>query len=283
MATGAEYQTILDGVSYFYKQYNWNATYEEVPQQNRTTVYQKVEDLSGTLSQILKTKEAFESQYSNQGEENSDQNWMLSCLNDYLLDYQKLIDSYYQLNVAWEDMFTNHIVKITSDITSPDEMPSGAYKIVGASYLLYLGEYYYQKHMVLNQNIDNRFAHKVLATKDKDDSLNLSLCETYDETFENYKTIPGLLDNLSEPSKSSDVLFYYTVAVQKLATLKTAIKNYQTAVSQINSYKQSHKGADVPADSPTYQYVNYTKMVDAEVINYQNFLISAINFITSNS
>ena len=281
LATGAEYQTILDGVSYFYKQYNWNATYEEVPQQNRTKVYQKVEDLSETLSQLFKTKEAFESDYSNQGEANSDQNWMISCLRNYLLAYQKLIDNYYQLNTSWEDMFTNYIVKITGDITTPEEMPSGAYKIVGSSYLLYLGEYYYQKHMVLNQNIDNRFAHKVLATKKEDGSLTLSKCQTYDEAFENYKAIKSLLDNLSEQPKSSDVLFYYIVAVQKLATLKTTIKNYKTAVSQINAYRQSHKMADVPTDSPTYQYVKYTQMADAEVINYQNFLISSLNFIAS--
>ena len=62
---------------------------------------------------------------------------------------------------------------------------------------------------------------------------------------------------------------------------ETTIKNYKTAVSQINAYRQSHKMADVPTDSPIYQYVKYTQMADAEVINYQNFLISSLNFIAS--
>jgi len=267
LAKGAEYETIITGITSFYYNRSIVTSFIDIPQDLISELYVYIDDLDGILEKVLDKKEAFESTVINFNNVDINSQIILGTLKSYLKSYSKLIEQFYKINSLCEEIYTSYIyVPSSSTIT----LRQGELQRLVLSSALYIAEYYHQKQLVLNSNLENRFGYQKIVDSKSNTVVDN---DNYDKGFENFKKIVENLLDVADPSNLNDpdYLSYYNAANLKLKTLKTNIKNYQAAVQKVTDYKIKNK--TISKDSSVYSYVQFIEEMDTEIQSYQNYLM----------
>lgn len=269
LAKGAEYESIMTAVTSFYNNKSIVTSFIEIPKKLISQLYIYIDELESILENVLDRKEVFETTVINFNNVDINSQVISGAVKTYLKAYSKLIGQFYKINSLCEEIYTSYIY-VPSDTTIT--LRQGELQRLVLSSAVYLAEYYHQKQMILNSDLGNRFGYQKIIdinTSAAIDNVN------YDAGFENFKKIVTNLLDVADPSNLSDpnYLTYYNAGNVKLKTLKTNIKNYQTAVQKVVDYKNKHKNTTITEDCEVYQYVQFIEKMDIEIQNYQNYLM----------
>ena len=286
-----EFDAIMKSVSNFYIYKSFVNTLD-VKQELLTEMYERVDDLNSSLQKTLKKKEGFETRFEGLSDDKLNSSTITSSLQSYFGDYVELIQKFYLINETYEKIFTTYVYvpeQVTPFISSENfldipeiSVPLGETSRVVLSSQLYLGEYYYQKHFVLNNDLTNLFGHQTIYDKDSNTNIENT---NYDELFAEFKEIVKNTANVGNPSNPTnpDAVTYYNACITKLDGLKVGVKNYTKAVEKVNEYlkKNNYKSMEqIEADKIEYHYVQFIKNFDNEIASYQTYLLNNIIFKT---
>ena len=268
LKVSGEYQVIIQAITDFFAKKSYNYTFIDVPQQMHTKLYNAVDNLSSTLNKLVLQKQSLEATLQNFGVANANEVPVQESFKLFLKQYDKLIAKLYQVNKTFEEIYTGYIHKPETVTQLSGGVPEYETGRLVLSSELYLAEYYYQKHMVLSSAYETQFASKYIGT---------TANQNYDSIFANFVKIVTNVENVAEPAdrNDADVITYYNACLQKFDSLKTNLKNYEKAVSKIVEYKNSHT-KPIDEKSSVYHYVEFIEEFDAEVMDYQNYLIARI-------
>ena len=269
LAEGQEYQTIMEAVSCFYQNRALIDILTEVPQDFYTSMYERVDELLPILNDVLNKKESFESTLKNLGATEVNSTPVKESLKSFLLSYRNLVNKYFEINSVFEQLYTTYIFAPSGKET---RLREGELQRVVLSSAVYLGEYYYLKQMVLNSQIDNRFAHQKIYNES---THSVVINSNYDESFESFQKIVQNMLMVSDPLNLNDpdYLTYYNASADKIKSFRVYLEDYKTAVNKILEYQKAHNNQPVPEDSSVYEYVKFTKRMDIEAQNLQNYLM----------
>lgn len=264
---GAEYQPIMEAVSCFYNNRNFVATYVDIPQELLTKMYNATDNLENDLGTLLSTKESLETMIINLDDPNSQA--IMGNLKSYLQNYRKFIQAMFEFNKAFEEIYTTCII-VPSDNTL--RLTDGELQRVVMSSSMYIAQYYYYKHFVLNTDYFDRFSYQkvyIPETNEIYDNPN------YDEGYANFVKMVDNINNIADPMdmNNPDKLTYYNASISKLESLKVNVANYQTAVQKVVDYKTRHNTQTIPANSDVYQYVNFINEMETQIQSYVNYLL----------
>ena len=262
-----EYQPLMEAVSAFYNNRNFVATYVEIPQKLLTEMYEAIDHLDGVLKPLLSVKESFETMMINVNNPNSIA--IRGSLKNYLESYRKLIQAMFKVNTVYEEIYTTCIY-IPEENTL--RLMDGELQRLVLSSSLYIAQYYYYKHFVLDTNLDNRFAHEKIFNPETNE---IYTNPNYDSGYVNFVKVINNINNIADPldMNDPDYLTYYNAAVSKLKSLKINIKNYQTAVEKVVDYKAKNNVETIPTNTEVYQYVNFINEMETQVVSYVNYLL----------
>ena len=271
-----EYQILAKAVSDFFAEKTYNYTLVDVPQELHSKLYTAVEELKPALDAVKKAVTGLETTLVNFGKAHANEIPVQESLKNLLDKYRVLIEKLYNISEAYETIYTTYIVKAQPVTVQP--IPAYEFNRFLLSSELYLARYYFEKQMVLNQDYDNYFANQYIYNNQ---TQNFGNNEDYDTTFKTFVEIYDKISNVADPGNpnNSDAKTYYNAGLKKLESLKTGIKNYETAVKKINDYKSKNPGKEIKPTSEVYQYVEYVENFDVEIQNYQNYL--KVHFINA--
>ena len=271
---GGEYQVIVQGITDFFANKFYNDTSKDIPQSVRTKLYESIDSLSPILKNIVVQKNSLETTLQNFGVDNSNEVPVQESFKQYLKNYDKLVAQLYLVNKNYEELYTGYLNTPRTATKLNGGIPEGETARLVYSSELYLAEYYYQKHMILSSAYETRFTNKFIKQAGSSTAV---LNTNYDDMFENFKQIVQKNNEVADPTTPTDdnAITYYNACLQKLETLKTDLKNYTTAVQKIVDYKNSHNGV-IDSNSSAYHYVEFIESFDAEVLDYQNYLLHHI-------
>lgn len=264
---GGEYQPLMEAVSCFYNNRNFVATYVEIPQELLTKMYDATDDLEENMDMLLSTKESFETMLVNIGDPNSLA--IRGNFKSYLENYRKLIQAMFEINAVYEEIYTTCIYEPKDNTL---RLIDGELQRVVLSSSIYIAQYYYYKHFVLNTDYFNRFAHQTIFNSASGENY---VNPNYDSGYTNFVKMIDNINNIADPVNLNDPdkLTYYNAAVSKLESLKVNIKNYQTAVEIVADFKAKNNTETIPANSDVYQYVNFINEMETQVVSYVNYLL----------
>lgn len=263
----AEYQPLMEAVSCFYNNRNFVATYLNIPQELLTKMYSAADNLGNYLGTLLSAKESLETMIINVDNPNSQA--IKGNLKSYFQNYRKFIQAMFEFNKAFEEIYTKCIV-VPSDNTL--RLTDGELQRVVMSSSIYIAQYYYYKHFVLNTDYFDRFSYQRIYNAETGEAYNNP---NYDAGYTNFVKMVNNINNIADPTdmNNPDKLIYYNASISKLESLKVNIENYQIAAQKVVDYKTRYNTQTISANSDVYQYVNFINEMESQVVSYVNYLL----------
>ena len=256
---GGEYDVLVQAVSKLYlmnNKTNYVHQNKQVPQKLKTKLYENIDDLKRIFENVAVSKKAMETTISNFND--FDALPVKESLKAFLVKYQKLIEKFYDVTSAYEQIVNEYIFPATTKTM----IPRGGMERLILSSEIYLAKYYYLKHLVLVGN-DNRFGTKTIYDVETGEYVNNP---NYDSNFEVFKTIANAIVP-EAAADNTDKIFYYGSCLEKFDSLKINLNNYEKAVNYIVSLKGNTINNPVAK-----QYLQFMESFDNEVTDYQNYL-----------
>ncbi len=265
----AEYDTMLKAASCFYTNRSIDASFKEIPQNLVAQIYEQVDSLTADLDYLAKQKSVFETSLFNFESEYKTSIIVRAACEDYFEAYLSVIKKMYEINQTAEEIYTNYVLDVVSSTTT--RLLTGELQRLVLSSAVYFAEYHYLKHCVLNNDLINCFSYDYITNKSNQIIENAN----YDETFAKLQKIVSEISNISDPENLNDpdALTYYNYGIIKLQTLKHKMKAYREAVQKVLDFKKSHPNQEITAESDAYYYNMYLENMDAEVYNFESYLI----------
>lgn len=258
-----EYQTLTSGAMAIYQIYSknilttdWSSLTIKPAQKDLTSLYLAIESLESSCSKLSTLKTNLQIVCKNVALDNYNTESVTYNYKKYLEGYSNFIGDTISASEAFEKVLTS------VSTTSTETILPGAVKRLVATSVLYLTDFYYQKHFELNKDNTASFA-PTDSTKDK-----------YQLMLNGISSV-GDYDATAIISKN----YAFQMALTKLASIKSDMSNYKYAVEQINKYRTDNNSANVPTTSDKYHYVEFANDFNTKITSFQNYIYD--NFVNA--
>ena len=229
----------------------------EVPQENKTEIYNSFEEVKKASNNLLSYKKALIELCKNNFTDPDDET-VLSPFKKYLKSYQNLIGKVINFNMTFKNIYVKYMAK-NDGYNSVVSVPAGEMKRLALTSALEISSYIYQKHMVYAEDVVARFYNS--------------------NEFKGLANIRLVLETLAQENQdsrwdgmnnNSDFVVAYKVAREKEIRFENDLQNYKVAVDKLNH--------SVPAEtSGNYGYYEYFVDFDNNALSYANYIYSQIS------
>ena len=249
---GAEYQALMHGVSQLFLEWRHPKFVAKIPESQINKLELAIDKLDEVSKNVKAAKYTFELNAKNFVDMNTLA--VKASLDKYLEKYVELIMAYFDVSVAYEDIY-NTVFPQTEVV----KLANGDIKKLLLTSELYLAKYYYLKDIVLAQNKTSRFSFKNIYDQATEKFISNP---NYDKDFQTFVNFTDKDSSVSEVDESNnDKITYFNAGNLKLASLKNGIKNMEIAVEKILSNQDT-----------TGEYAKFISDFNETVVSYQNFL-----------
>ena len=246
LKVGNEYETLLNCATGLYERYksvlenSWNE--ETVPQQYKSALYIAIQDLEPACHELSMAKQTLASVCNTDDFSESNQ-YIQSSFNIYLQKFSNLLEVCFNINEAFESLYTGYIVVPDQTQIKPGELDRFVLSAEN-----YIAKYFYLKHYV-NGELLTRFSEEKI-----NDTDNLN----YDKLFTKLQSFleKGVVEQPIEADKA--LVFFYKEGLAKLESFKIGLENYEIALEKTSS--------------TTDVYANYIAHFNAEAENFINYV-----------
>lgn len=274
---GGEYAVLIKAVSDFYLLNNkstHSTTDENVPQEIKSELYDRIDELAGVLEKVKSSKDNLMSMIDNFNY-SVDAIPVQKALDTFLKSYKSLIEKFYEISSIYEDIYTNYLFVVDTKTLVPI---GGMERLVRGSEI-YLAKYYYLKHLVLNAG-DDRFSFRKIYNAETSAFVDNP---NYDDSFEKLaEMVDTAIAEIALPREDepdyeealaiyNSKLYYYNCCLEKFETLKTNIRNYETAVNYIAGLKGKTEGNKI-----AQEYLKFMAKFEQQVLDYEQYLLTNI-------
>lgn len=256
LSSFGEYKALMHAVSQLFLQWRQTSYTVDIPKEKTTKLYDAIDALKTVAEDVSLKKSTLETTIKNIKDENSVA--VNDALNEYLKAYFKLITKFYDVSVAYEDIY-----EIVFPVQKVTKLAEGDIIKLILSSEIYLAKYYYLKNIVLTDNYASRFGFKKVYRASTDSFVDNA---NFDSNFADFVKITEQDANVGEAAAGdNDKIFYYNAGIEKLAYIKNGVNNFEKAVENIKNNNDENG-----------EYAKFVANFAVDVQGYQNYLLSTI-------
>ncbi|MBR4124366.1 MAG: hypothetical protein IKR12_02210 [Clostridia bacterium] len=267
-----EYAVLVKAVSDFYllnNKSNHTSKDEDVPQELKSKLYDRIDELGGVLNKVKFSKEVLKERIDDYA--STDAFPVEQAIKSFLDNYMALIEKFYEISSIYENIYSDYLYPVNTKT----QIPIGGMERLIRGSEIYLAKYYYLKHFVLNGNND-RFSFEKIYNNETSQFVENP---TYDVNFKKLvEMVNTAIGEVAVPTAESDEeditayrdkVFYYGCCLAKYKSLKTNLNNYEAAVKYIAGLKGKTAGNKLAEE-----YLKFMEDFDQQVYDYQEYLFT---------